>query len=57
MPTKIPNPKSSFSGAADMVIEVLNPNVHRLVYTIVFGEYNIEIALRFLLNFLYIFNF
>lgn len=40
-----------------MVIEVLNPNVHRLVYTIVFGEYNIEIALRFLLNFLYIFNF
>lgn len=40
-----------------MFVEVLYSNVQRLVSTVVFVECNIEIALRFLLKFLYIFNF
>lgn len=47
--------KASFSRAASVVIGVLYPSVHRLVYTVIFAEYNIDITLRFLLNFWYVY--
>lgn len=43
-------PKARFSGAAKMVMGVLYPNAQRLVYTVVFAECDIEVALRHLLN-------
>ena len=49
--------KARFSGAANMVIEVLYPNVQRTVYIIILAEYNIEITLRFFFFFFLVFFF